>query len=60
MPNARLEYEKWLAKLPRKEHAAELKQFLVDMMDWYEQSETEEIYINLYKCLYDCVLEENE
>ena len=55
MKNPRAQYEDYLIKLPLKEHDKELKQFLVDMMDWFEQSDTEEVYINLYKCLDECI-----
>lgn len=58
MKDPRSQYEEYLIKLPLKEHDKELKQFLVDMMDYFEQSETEEIYINLYKCLDECVRRE--
>jgi hypothetical protein len=60
MKNPRLQYEDYLISLPLKEHNKELKQLLIDMMDWFERSDTEGVYVNIYKCLDECTRIETE
>lgn len=39
--------------LSEEERVEEIKQLILDMLDWAEQSETEHIYIKLYNCFED-------
>ena len=46
-----LKQERELSSLSKEEQINKLFHFFIDMMDWNEQTETEEVYTYLYDCL---------
>jgi len=47
----RLRYEHFLKSMSKQDQITELRRLIVDMMDWTEQSDSEEVYITLDKLL---------
>lgn len=45
------EFEEYLKDLPAEEQFQQLKQFIINMMDWTEQSRAEDIYIEIYNVM---------